>query len=138
MMMQIIYLVGGQVVLKAKLQVAQNSHIGLSDMSLHIFNLVNFAYVNNVGTPLFGNMNWEKNILEWHSDLDKDDDVGEDAGDGGPLNGEQTHAEDRAQPLDLLQRLKSGWATNEPFIKKIFWLTHLQIQSFYQVTMPVL
>ena len=136
MMMQIIYLVGGQVVLKAKLQVAQNSHIGLSNMSLHIFNLVNFGYVNNVGTPLFGNMNWE-NILEWHSELDEDDDVG-DAGDGGPLNVEQTHAEDRAQPLDLLQRLESGWAMNEPCIKQIFWLTHLQIQSFYQVTMPVL
>ena len=44
-------------------------------------------------------MNCE-NILEWHSELDEDDDVGdgggEDAGDGDPLNGEQTHAGDRA------------------------------------------
>ena len=50
MMMQ---MVSGWLVLKAKLQVAQNSHIGLSNMSLHIFNLVNFGSVNNVGTPLF-------------------------------------------------------------------------------------
>ena len=51
-------------------------------------------------------MNFEK-VLEWHSELDKDDDVGdgrgEHAGDGGPLECEQTQPFAVTQALEFLQ-----------------------------------
>ena len=86
-------------------------------------------------------MNCE-NILEWHSELDEDDDVGdgggEDAGDGGLLNGEQTHAGDRAQALDLLQRLEPLLLNiNINIIVSIWLICRKPLEHWIQIVLPI-